>query len=259
LKIKRKKILVRPVLRQIGTLLKPNSIIDTLPKGLANMKKIISAIFLSAWISPVVSAAITDVITGADMVGMEVTATYTNGYSETLEWVMISNDPLTPYGEGYKGGVASDKFSLSQQGYTLGNLGPENELLGLWSLTNNYDSKLSSVVIDAMAGGIVFDRLGYVEGTPGSNVGRSFLHDDSVAVVGDYSNPYSLPDLWGKLTLYFADFGKGDSLHYMADTDRVRAVATVPEIDGSGASIALGLLAGFCVIGLEKRRASQSS
>jgi hypothetical protein len=186
------------------------------------MKKFLPAILLSVCVSPAFSAPIIDVITGADMSGMDITANFEDGHSETLEWSVISTDAAVLYGEGYKGGVSSSSFSLTQQGYTYGNF-VAGQPLGLWTLTNTYDSDLLSLVIDAMAGSIVFDTIEIAEVTPGSDLGRSFSHSDTDGVVVQevYGDSYNAPDLWGSMTLYFADFEEHDTLDFLADTDKI--------------------------------------
>jgi len=88
------------------------------------MKKLISAIALSAFITPAYAISFTSAITGADMAGMEVTATFEGGLTETLTWSTTSTDASVPFGEGFAGGGFGTNFSFEHQGFTEGNVPP---------------------------------------------------------------------------------------------------------------------------------------
>jgi len=81
---------------------------------------------------PVISES---VVTGADMVGIEVEAFY-NGISETAIWDVTSADGSVPDGEGFAGAASGSGWSLAQQGFTFGNLSNTGSLLGLWTFSN---------------------------------------------------------------------------------------------------------------------------
>lgn len=109
---------------------------------------------------------------------------------------------------------------------------------GEWLLSNSTNVAITSLVIDAIAGGIVFDNVLRSEETPGSNLGRFFTPDpDAVAsgVVGTYSSPYptGFDDLWGVLTLTWRDVTgapvdfEGSELRFLADTDKIPVPGTV--------------------------------
>ncbi|MCB1843995.1 MAG: hypothetical protein KDI09_13610 [Halioglobus sp.] len=178
-------------------------------------------------------------ITGADMVGMSVTAFF-NGSSETAIWAATGADGSVPFGEGFSGAAAGTGWALSQQGFTLGNFDPASGALGVWTATNNTGFDITSLVIDALAGGIVFDQFLDAEYTPGSDVGRTFLADtNNAGASGFYSAPVSDPDLFGTLTINFAGgLASGSSFRFQADTDAVPVPAT-------GLLVGLGLLALF--------------
>ena len=178
------------------------------------------------------NAAIVDIITGADMGGIEVTAFFDGGSSETVVWVTTGTDASIPGGEGFSGEAAGTGWTLAQQGFTLGNL-ETGSVLGAWTLSNDSALDIERVVIDALAGNIVFDAIGLQtrdtnEYTPGSNVGRGFQSERGVAfdaLVASYGDVYSPPDLFGSLTIDFTAantvLGAGDSLRYVSDTDKI--------------------------------------
>ncbi|MFV0277078.1 MAG: hypothetical protein ACK5HY_07825 [Parahaliea sp.] len=178
---------------------------------------------LLSWASSTAALPFNDVITGADMAGIQVTAFF-NGASESATWATTSTDDSLPSGEGFAGQATGSGWSLAQQGYTLGNFdgGP----LGAWTLTNNTGFNIFSLRIDALIADILFDRYIDEEYTPGSNVGRDFLTDGSVDATGSYSDAFSSPDLFGTLTIDFANgLADGASMQFLADTD---AIASVP-------------------------------
>lgn len=192
------------------------------------MKNLISILSLFIWTNPVYSSVIISDVTGADMVGIEVTANFAGGGSETVTWLSTSSDNSIPFDEGYAGGVVGSGWSLSQQGNTFGDITPGGQLLGLWTLTNNSGSALSTLVIDALVADFAFDTIDSVEGTLGSNVGRPFVTGFAGAF-GTYSDLFSSPDLYGTLTLDWGqtNFASGNSMTFMADTDSIPEPATV--------------------------------
>ncbi len=175
------------------------------------------------------------IITGADMAGMEVTATFSNGNTETATWI-VTDVPATPVPAGssvgdfevYAGGAFGNGWSLTQRGETFGDVDLANNLFfGQWTLSNQTGVTMDGLVIDALAGGIVFDNVFSVEDTPTSDVGRAFT-PDSNAVTGAYSNSFSNPDLWGTLALSFnGGFADGGTLNFMADTDKIPVPGTL--------------------------------
>jgi len=182
-------------------------------------------------------AGIIDIITGADMAGMKVTANFSDGSSETATYVVLSDpqprpmtDDLAAW-EAYSGGATGSTipgWSLVQRGRTFGDYDPATmTIYGAWTVTNSTGVAMTSMVIDALAGNIVFDNLEGVEGTPGSAVGRPFA--SGPGVVGVFSDPYMAPDLWGTLTLTWANnlTGNQGTQVFLADTDKIPVPATV--------------------------------
>lgn len=174
--------------------------------------------------SPASSLVLESVVTGADMSGMQVTA-YSGAGSDSALWAVTSSDPGEPFGEGFAGAASGIGWSLSQQGYTIGNYGSGVGALGAWTLTNNTGSSITSLSIDALVANIVFDILEDAEHTTGSGVGRAFLPEsDLFGATAVYSNQLSsgFDDLFGRLTINFANgFADGASLRFLTDTDAV--------------------------------------
>ena len=201
------------------------------------MKKLV--VFLVLLLSGASASAVQliSIITGADMAGMEVTATFSNGSSETATWI-VTDVPATPVPAGspvgdfevYAGGAFGNGWSLTQRGETFGDVDlANNQFFGQWTLSNQTGVTMDGLVIDAfipLDSYIVFDNIFGVEHTPTSDVGRPFT-PNSNAVTGVYSNPYSDPDLWGTLALSFAGgFADGSTLNFMADTDKIPVPGT---------------------------------
>jgi hypothetical protein len=107
-------------------------------------------------------------ITGLDMVGINVTATFGNGTKESFLWEAIGTT-LNPgsnsviQAEGLSGGVAGTGWSLQQQGFTLGNYN-DGTIYGAWTFADTSDgantaNSVTSVTIDTGDTGVVFDTV----------------------------------------------------------------------------------------------------
>lgn len=180
-------------------------------------------------------SGIIDIVTGADMAGMQVTAFFENGSSETATWVVLndpqprpeSNQANIPLFEVYSGEAAGSGWSLYQQGESFGDI-DGNNVYGEWVLSNQSGLAMTRLVIDALAGNIVFDQLFGVEGTPGSNVGRTFTAPNLGVVSAVYSDLYSAPDLYGMLTISWANnLASGSEQRFLADTDKIPLPGTL--------------------------------
>lgn len=174
--------------------------------------------------------------TGADMVGMEVTANFTDGGSETAIWTDTSPDAGGAFGTGWSLSVAGDT------------------LISEWSLMNEFAFGIDSLFIDAGAGDTVFDI--FVESdhpsTPGSSDGLEFFptgDEPSVDFVATYSDHVALDgeapvgDLWRNLEIDFTSppgLIEGTELTYIADTDNTGPLTPVPEPTGM-ALLAMGV------------------
>jgi hypothetical protein len=170
-------------------------------------------------------------ITGADMIGIGVTATFADNSTETIFWESISTDlgnsgnDVIDY-EGYKGGVIGTNWSLTQQGFTLGNFGDGNTY-GAWSFTND-NAGITGLKIDTTNTDIMFDTATFetiLQDTNGSGQGRSFL-TEQVGVTHVYSGNvqqelYKILELSG-LT--------GENFDYLADTDKQDDNATAVDV-----------------------------
>jgi hypothetical protein len=140
--------------------------------------------------------------TGEMMGGMQITASFLDGTSESAVW--------TATGKG-SGGAYGNNWSLSETG---------NSFNSPWTLTNN-GIGITSLVIDAIPGNTVFDNVKVQEVTPGSADGWPFqtLIGQSPNI-SSYSNPIDISqgDLFGSLSLYWTN-GFSGSMKFRADTD----------------------------------------
>ena len=152
------------------------------------------------------------VTTGADMNGMTVTATFKNGFAETLLWGSTGLEA---------GGVTGTGWSLSLVG---------DSFLSSWSFVNDDGGKLTGLTLDGSTGLTVFDKREPDFGTDGSFSGldfRSSLSGDSL-VVATYRNPVGINgagpvgDLFQILDLNFSGLqenGTHSSFTFMQDAD----------------------------------------
>ncbi|MBU2880320.1 MULTISPECIES: PEP-CTERM sorting domain-containing protein [Aliiglaciecola] len=214
------------------------------------IKKIIAGLSLVGMSLSAQSAIIVDEanITGADMAGIEVTALFGDGTSESGIWsafpdvVLGTGDPIAD-AEGFSGGVVTSTWSLTQQGFSSGNVSPAGGVFGAWTLTNiDSASDIVGFSIDGFAGDVAFDIDSGSENTPYSSIGVSFASAtvvDSVAYSDQVSADYG--DLFFTLDVLFgsSSLAIGDDLVFVTDTDTVK----VPE-PATTAMILSGLLFG---------------
>jgi hypothetical protein len=165
--------------------------------------------------------------TGADMVGMSVTAFFSNGTSQAVTWGATS---VT------SGGALGTNWSLSEIGDTFG---------GTWTLSNNTGLAITRLLINGGPGLTAFDRTNPSPGTPGSASGEdinvtSGLGTDNITATyrGILAIPPAAPvgDLYTVLDLQWtsgSSFGSGRTLQFEQDSDNavtaVVSTAAVPE------------------------------
>lgn len=190
-------------------------------------------------------------ITGADMAGIEVTAFFGNGESDTQTWSVLSTDDTVLYGEGFSGGVQTSDWSLTQQGFTIGGINPDDSsILGLWTLTNiGVHTGIVGFTINALIANIAFDTNSDEELTPNSGVGVEFVTPtaNTSPVYTDLVN-LSFSDLFGTLTVGLdsqAPLAIDQELLFIADTEKLE----LPE----PSSIALTLAGLMLVFGSMRR------
>jgi hypothetical protein len=153
-------------------------------------------------------------ITGADMVGIDVTATFFDTTTETVSWLSILTSPEM-------GGVVGDGWSLTQQGDTLGGNDINGFVLGAWSFQNLLGT-VTSLKIDMTNTDFVFDIITFddlADDTNGSGQGRGFLTDIGITAEGIYSNNV-FDELFKTLEIINID----GSFDYLADTDKLTLV-----------------------------------
>ena len=172
---------------------------------------------------------------GDTMVGMAVTAYFSNYTSETAYWAAAGSGA---------GGASGTGWSISESGDTYG---------GYWNLnwSGTSDKYLTSLVIDAGPGDTVFDVDGNSSGTPGSAYGWAFELISgglNVDLAATYSNLVALSgqapagDLYLQLALDFEYLGRlyGDEITFVADTDNIEYAGDLDAVPLPGAVWLLG-------------------
>jgi len=173
--------------------------------------------------NPVVStSAITDGITGADMTGLFMTATYnTPGGPTTVSATWAATGPASG-----KAAAPGNVTVVSLTGDTGANLA--------WQYTAMFLSPLLEITFDGTAAGIYFDRTHVGPGTPGTGPGADIVFGPifgSPAIQVTYSSAVVpggsawVGDLYAKMTLDFAGSGLSpQDFAFTQDTDRGTAI-----------------------------------
>jgi hypothetical protein len=140
--------------------------------------------------------------TGNMMAGMRVTASFVDGFSESVTWQSTGSNSGGAFGSGWSLTESDNSFDLP------------------WTFSNT-NQGITSLVIDAIPGNSVFDNVAKDEITSGSADGWGF---ETLAGQSPNSFIYSDPidisrgDLFGKLSLYWTS-GFTGTMKFRADTD----------------------------------------
>lgn len=173
-----------------------------------DMKKLLLLGFLSMFGASQAHADFISVVNGADMAGIEVTATFSDSTTETIIWGAQSAD---------SGGVSGTDWSLSQVGDSFGELGPLG-VIGAWTIFNG-NSDLVSLFVNLVPASFVFDTAFGDASANGSGSGREFASNTPIG----YAFSGLLQDeLYTALTL--DDISDGET-QFVIDTDFVSVSA----------------------------------
>lgn len=204
--------------------------------------------FVSVPGTPFDTAALTGFSTdGALMGGMEVTAFFAGGGSETVIWSAVTES------------AAGTGWTLSQPNDTFGTP---------WRLANSSASTITSFLIDGLLGNTAFDIVSGPFLSTGSADGRAFSSADAsntteiTGATGTYSNQLSVGgvffgDLYVRLSVAFTGTGltSGNTFSFVADTDNARAdrggIVAVPA-PGALALFGVGLV-GLGLVGRRRK------
>ncbi|MBU3004325.1 hypothetical protein [Paraglaciecola arctica] len=172
------------------------------------MKKLLLLGFLSMFVGTQAHAGFISIVNGADMAGIEVTATFSNSTTETIVWEAQSAD---------SGGVSGTDWSLSQVGDSFGELGPLG-VVGAWTIFKG-NSDLVSLFINLLPASFVFDTAYGDASANGSGNGREFV---PATPIGYAFSGLVQDELYTGLTL--DNISDGET-QFVIDTDLVSASA----------------------------------
>ncbi len=205
----------------------------------------------------VTDAVLAFATTGGDMAGMVVTANFADGSSNSAMWAAST---ATSGGAVGPGTPFLRNWSLTQSGDSFGAGNPANA----WTLVTrgSNSARMTSLVIDARPGSVVFDETAGLTVTPVTELGTPATQNNAGTTFGGttfatYSNPVGvganapLGDIYGVLTLAFdGGLAPGQSVSFWADTDNTNSPA-VPE---PGSAVLASLVAG--VLAFRRRRSA---
>lgn len=221
------------------------AVLATVGAGQATAAPVTSNVVTQAGTS-YTAAALTGFATdGSLMGGMNVTAYFAGGASETVIW------------SGTTEAAAGTGWTLSQPGDTFSNP---------WTLANSAAGTIIGFLIDGLQGNTVFDIISDPVLSPGSARGNPFGSADATdttlitGATGTYSNTLSIGgvfygDLYVRLAVEFAGTGltAGNTFRFVADTDNARAdLGGITPIPTPGALALFGM--GLLGLGLFGRR-----
>jgi hypothetical protein len=189
-----------------------------------NMKKLLGLGFAAAMFASQAQAAFIWNVTGSDMAGIEVTATYADTSTETITWASLG---------GNAGGVSGSGWSLSVDGDTI-IPNAATPAVGAWNLISQNQS-LVSLFID-LGTAFVFDTEFGDASANGSGAGREFIDFLGNGTSWAFSGPMQ-DELYSGLTLTTIS---GGQTYFGVDTDAVPTPATLSLM---GLAL-LGLVAG---------------
>ncbi len=177
---------------------------------------------------------------GDDMGGMEVTAYFTGGGSQTVAWAVTGSEAGAAIGTGW---------SLSESGDTYSNS-------NVWTLGNTRSRDMTGLYIYAAPGDTVFDIDFSGSGSPGSASGKTFKTSGTVPSGLDIDVTYMdlvsigaaapVGDLYARLNLDFTNTGggglaSGSSFGFIADTDSAASAGDVNPIPEPTSLVLLGI------------------
>ena len=140
-----------------------------------------------------VASAITDTVTGADLAGLRVTATYGEAAPLVIPMLWTATGPTS--GSASESGPPGlpPAVSLSLTGDASGSLA--------WNYTSILLGSLISLELDGRAAGIYFDRTHSGPGTPGSGAGRDIVFSSLVpaGIESSFVITYSMRLPWMEL------------------------------------------------------------
>lgn len=189
--------------------------------------------------------------TGADMAGMQVTASFDDGFTEMATWTTTGVE---------SGQAAGTDWSVSVTGDTF---------FAVWDVLHFRVGSLVRLLFEGAPGDTVFDMISSPALSPGSELGRPYT--DSGPLTGDITVTYSRPlsvagtfygDLYLNMDVDYQALDRGGipaqtTLMFLADTDNVLIPGDItPAIPVPAAGLLLiSALGGLGLFARRRRRA----
>ncbi|MBP0016685.1 MAG: PEP-CTERM sorting domain-containing protein [Cyanobacteria bacterium SBLK] len=167
-----------------------------------------------ATVSPAKAFGFISDITGADMVGIEVTVSFENGSSEMGIWAATGVDSGAASGTGWDLSIAG------------------NTNFGAWIFSYTGTKTISSLLIDTLPGNTIFDTILLPELTPTTGIGNRFGSFSGASPTEEnYSGTVlgALEDVKTSLELVWENGFNDPVLAFVADTDGIEGFNPDPE------------------------------
>ncbi len=223
---------------------------------IAAMWIVTAGLLTPAWSMGLVVTDIVSIeVTGAEMEGMQVTAMFEGGTSETIPWTVQS---------GIAGGAIGTNWFLSQAGNTFtGDLSGDLDLADPaafnWLLSNSTGKTLTKLNVNGVPGNILFDVVKDMKVTEKSGFGTPFtpFGGNDPNILPTYLQPVDgASDLFGELQIVLNNgLASGGTLNFAVDTDKVifaeqsHTDSDKADLDGSNGQTPIPEPATFLLLG----------
>lgn len=185
------------------------------------MKKYILAGMLALFACTQANAGFIEGVSGADMVGVEVSVEFSDGSTDSAVWTAMNSTI---------GAAISLDWGVMLNGDSFGQFDSStNTFFGMFIISNTSALDMVSLTIEALAAGFVFDTEYGDTSANGSGAGREMVAS-APTIVAAYSDNF-MDELFGTIMLTSTDgvlVEAGMREAFMTDTDMITSDVPAP-------------------------------